>query len=160
MAYYTDDYETAMLLQDQDVLNEPLFDTYMFGSSTDQYSQSTAYSSPCLTDITQFDSFDWQLWAELDQFNNSVAPQDDHLRLSPSPEQATPTDPYLLIEELRLKIVELESRVAKVDELERRLRQVEQSTEDVRLELVTQTFCLPVTDTSKQTRCGESHAWS
>jgi hypothetical protein len=35
MAYYIDDYETAMLLQDQDVLNELLLDTYMFGSSTD-----------------------------------------------------------------------------------------------------------------------------
>jgi hypothetical protein len=134
MAYCTDGYETTMLLQDQDVLNEPLLDTYMFGVSTDQYSQSTAYSSPCLTDITQFDSFDWQLWAELDQFNNSIAPQDDRLCLSPSPEQAAPTDPYLLIEELRLKIVELECRVAKFDELERRLSQVEQSAEDVRIE--------------------------
>jgi hypothetical protein len=79
-----------MLLQDQDVLNEPLLDTYMFGVSTDQYSQSTAYSSPCLTDITQFDSFDWQLWAELDQFNNSIAPQDDRPACRPAQNKPHP----------------------------------------------------------------------
>jgi hypothetical protein len=115
----------------------------MFGVSTEQYSQSTAYSSPRLTDITQLDTFDWQLWAELDQFNNSIAPQDDRLYLSPSQEQAAPSDPYLLIEELRLKIVEFECRVAKVDELERRLSEVEQRTENVRIEFVIQTHLSP-----------------
>jgi hypothetical protein len=143
MTYYTDDQETAMLLQDSHVHNEPLLDMYMLGASTEPYFQSTAYASPCLTDTTQLDTFDWQLWNELDQFNNSVAPQDDRLYLSPSPEQAAPSDPYMLIAELEQKIVELECRVARFDELERRISQVEQSNKDVRIEFVILTYPSP-----------------
>jgi hypothetical protein len=168
------------MLQDSTVYNEPLPDPFLFNLSTDQFSQPLAYASPSLTNPTQPDTTDWWLWPQQPYSNYGPAPQQELLYLSDSPEQVALSNPYDHIDELNQKIIALECKVERLDELERRFSQIEEAgqhlwqvedmqrrlcqveacAEDRHIEFVPATTCFASTDTRQQIRRREGDARS
>jgi hypothetical protein len=160
MSFYLHNQGTAMDWQDPTMIcneplldpmiyNEPLLDPYMYDISTSYSAQPPAYTVPCSTDPTQLDTdstlpdtADWWLWSQLSTPDNGPALQQDLLSSLYSPEQAIPPQPDDQIEELHLKIIEFERKVARLDELERRFCQLDEAEQHLsRMEEMQHRLC-------------------
>jgi cell fate (sporulation/competence/biofilm development) regulator YlbF (YheA/YmcA/DUF963 family) len=178
MSYCLTDQDIAMMLQDSTIYNEPLLDPYLYDVSTDQLSQPLTYASPSLINPAQPETTDWWLWPQQPCSDYSVTPPQELLYLSDSPEEVALSNPYDRIEELNQKIIALECKAERLDELERRfsqmeeagqhlwqfedmqrrLCQVETTAESRHIEFVSTTTCLVATDTRQQIRRREGDA--
>jgi hypothetical protein len=121
-------------LLDPTISNEPLLDPHMYDTCTSYSAQPPAYTVSCSTDPAQLDTdstlpdtADWWLWSQLSTPDNGPALQQDLLSSSYSPEEVVSSPPDDRIEELHLKIIELERKAARLDELERRFCQLDEA---------------------------------
>jgi hypothetical protein len=126
MSYYPNDQEISMVQQDATVYSEAPVGPYVHETSTNQFFQPSMHNMP-YADVTDPNTVDWWLWSDLLQSDSDLMPQQDNLHGTASPEAAVSSNSHDHIEQLSQKIIALEFKLSRLDELERRCDQLQEA---------------------------------
>jgi hypothetical protein len=170
MAYYPNDQDVTMVQQDFMAYGEPSMSPYAQEAGTSQlfqpsmpfmqdqlfqpsmpYVQEAAASqlfqpsmltTPHIADTAQLSTEDWWLWSDFQYCNPGKAPLQDHFYRSAGPEPAVPFNAHDRIDQLSQKIIELERKLSRLDDLDVQCKQLQQAEQRLgHIEVIQQRLC-------------------